>query len=1026
MKNKRISCTIILLLTVVLAYGQNTEVSGKVTDAQGEALLGVSVLQQGTTNGTVTDINGNYRISVPPDAFIRFSYIGYLMQEVRVNKRSQIDIQMEENLESLDEIVVVGYGVQRKSDLTGAISSVKSEDIQSRSITRAEQALQGKAAGVQLITTSAQPGASPSIRVRGYSSNGASDPLYVVDGLRIADISSIDPNSIASIEVLKDAASAAIYGAEAGNGVVLITTKTGKSGLSSVSYAYQFVYNQMARRPRLITSEDAILMSKEASPTFTDADVQNLITTGVWDGKSTTDWYEATFEGSPTHRHTVNFEAGNEKGSFYLSLNMLNDDGILKGNKDYYKRLSPMLNADYNIKPWLKIGTTNTFEKWERQSIADGGSQTGNPNVYSSLIAKVMIFSPYWADTYPADALPTSMQNLMDAGWTLLTDANGRYYSALGGGDLVHPLVTRDATDNKNYGTNLLGTLFADFKPFKGFVLTSKLGYRIANADSYTYNNDYYGATSVSNKLNSASRTHSSTLYYQWENFVNYATQFADKHDVTLMAGTAYSENELTYVSASVDKVMKDDPLFADVSYPAGDANKSAAGYNTVNRKLSYFARAGYNFGNKYMLQASMRADAADLSVLPKEGRWGYFPAISAGWTLSNEDFFPKQNVLDFAKLRFSWGQNGSTSNLGGYMYSSAISNNSVGYSYFARDFIYYIASRPAQLSNPKLKWETSEQLDFGIDLRLFNNRLSVTFDWFDKKTKDLIVTGSGVPFEAGNTAPPINAGNVSNKGVELELGWRGSLGDLSYSVNTNASYLKNEVTYLAPSISEGRIVGGAGITSGGGVSAFEVGKPVWYFWGYKVDRLDGEGNPVFVDVDGNGMFDNQDRMEIGKPMPDVTYGLTFNASWKGLDLSIFGSGASGNSILSALGWGTITYNIKEIFDQRWTAANPNAKYAKPGCLSGDIYRYSDAYVFDGSYFKIKQIQMGYTLPKAWTKKIQVEQLRLYASLDDWFILTPYPGLDPEVSANSSSGMGVDYGNYPNTRKTVIGISVTF
>jgi hypothetical protein len=239
-------------------------------------------------------------------------------------------------------------------------------------------------------------------------------------------------------------------------------------------------------------------------------------------------------------------------------------------------------------------------------------------------------------------------------------------------------------------------------------------------------------------------------------------------------------------------------------------------------------------------------------------------------------------------------------------------------------------------------------------------------------------------------------------------------------------SYLKNEVTYLDPSISEGRIVGGAGITSVGGVSAFEVGKPVWYFWGYKVDHLDEGGNPVFVDVDNSGSFDNRDRMEIGKPMPDVTYGFTFNAAWKGLDLLVFGSGASGNSIFSALGWGTITYNMKEIFDQRWTTSNPTAKYAKPGCLSGDIYRYSDAYVFDGSYFKVKQIQLGYTLPAAWTKKVQVERLRLYASLDDWFVLTPYPGLDPEVSANSSSGMGVDYGNYPNTRKTVIGISVTF
>ncbi|MDR1120178.1 MAG: TonB-dependent receptor [Dysgonamonadaceae bacterium] len=1023
---KRAALVLLCSLSAVFAMAQERlTVTGTVTDQDNEPMIGVNIVEKGSTNATSTDAYGKYTITSTPGATLVYSFLGYASEERRAVE--MVNVTLMEDTKALDEVVVVGYGVQKKSSVTGAISQVKAEDIKGRSITRVEQALQGKTSGVQLITTSAQPGSTPTIRVRGFSSNGTSDPLYVVDGLRVSDIGAIDPNNIATMEVLKDAASAAIYGAEAGNGVVLISTKTGKAGETSISYEYQLAVNDLAQRPRLITSREALDMGKEASPSFTNEDIRNLISSGVWNGRSTTDWYDVAFEPSLTHKHAVNFQGGNDRGSFFLSLNFLDDDGIVRGNKDNYKRIAPMLNADYNIKPWLKIGTTNSFEKWERRAIMDGGGQpSAYMNTYMSMISRVMTLNPYFASTYAPDALPVAMQNQLNAGWTLLQDENGNYYMTLGAGEQVHPLVSRDATDGKNYGTNLLGTMFVDLKPLPGLVFTSKLGYRISTTNGYTYTNDYYGATSVGSKSNSADRNTISTNYYQWENFLNYSVQFKEQHNLNVMAGMAFSENDFTYVSGGIDKVMKDDPLFADVSYPAGDAIKSAGGYNTINRKLSYFGRMTYDYKNKYLVQASLRADAADLSVLPKEGRWGYFPAVSAGWTLSNESFFSKQKVVDFAKIRFSWGQNGSTSNLGNYLYSSAIANDGAGYSYVADQFIYHIASSPAQMSNPELKWETSEQLDLGVDLRFLNNRLTFTFDWFDKKTKDLIVMGSSLPFEAGNSAPPINAGNVSNKGIEIELGWKSSVGDFSYGINANFSYLKNEVTYLEPSLSNGRILGSANIHQSGAISAFEVGKPVWYFWGYKVDYLDDNGNPVFVDVDGNGTYDNADKMELGKPMPDITYGITLNAAWKGLDLLVFGTGASGNSIFSALGYGTITYNLKEIYDQRWTAGNKTAKYARPGALNGDLYRCSDAYVFDGSYFKIKQIQLGYTFPKSWSRKVLIDQLRIYASMDDWFIFTPYPGLDPEIAASTTSGMGVDYGNYPNTRKLVFGINITF
>ena len=360
-KRKLMAFWLFLLVGIPYMLAQSPMmVSGRITDDLGEPMIGVSVLEKGTSNGVITNMEGNYSLKVKQGAVIVYSYIGYVTQELKaVSER--MNVTMKEDTRTLDEVVVVGYGVQKKSDLTGAISSVKAEDIQNRSITRVEEALQGKTAGVQLISTTSQPGASPTIRVRGFSSNGTSDPLYVVDGLIVSDLSAVDPNNIKSMEVLKDAASAAIYGAQAGNGVVLITTKSGSKGTSSISYDFQYSISSLARRPKLINSQEALLQKKEQDPTFTDDNIQELITSGTWDGVSTTDWYDVAFNASPSSHHTVNFQGANDKGSFFLSLNNLYDNGILRENKDTYKRLSVMLNADYDIKPWLKVGVTANY-----------------------------------------------------------------------------------------------------------------------------------------------------------------------------------------------------------------------------------------------------------------------------------------------------------------------------------------------------------------------------------------------------------------------------------------------------------------------------------------------------------------------------------------------------------------------------------------------------------------------------------------------------------------------------------------
>ena len=1017
-----------LLMCVPFALAQNqVKVTGKVIDNLGESMIGVSILEKGTTNGVVTDIDGNYTLTVNQGATLVFSYVGYVTQELVANGGT-LNVTLQEDTETLDEVVVVGYGVQKKSSVTGAISSVKTEDIENRSITRVEEALQGKTAGVQLVSTTSQPGSSPTIRIRGFSSNGTSDPLYVVDGLIVSDLSSIDPNNIQSMEVLKDAASAAIYGAQAGNGVVLITTKSGSQGTSSITYDFQYSISSLARRPKLLNSAEYFTQQKEADPTFTDANIQELIDNGTWDGVSSTDWYDVAFNASPSSHHTVTMQGANDKGSYFLSFNHLYDNGIIREDRDTYKRLSVMLNADYQIKPWLKVGTTANFANYTSKTISDGSGGTS----YVSMIATVMTLAPYIADTYAPDALPTPMQANIANGFTLLQDANGNYYSCLGSMEQVHPMVAIRMSNKKNTGNSLMGTLYANFTPFKDFVFTTRMGYRIAGDQTYNKSNLYYGSASANNKENNGvTRTSTSTTYYQWENFANYNTTIAEDHNLSAMLGMSYSQTDQKYVYAAVDKIAKDDPLYSDLDWPAGDATKSVNGHNYIYRKLSYFGRLGYDYKNRYMAQFAMRADAADSSVLPSTNRWGYFPSASVGWTISNEDFFVENNntPITFLKLRGSWGQNGSTSNLSGYKYSNALTTNAAGYSFnhsSAPNYIYTTTAKPSQLYNPDLKWETSEQLNIGVDLRAFRDRFTLSMDWYKKKTKDLIVSNIIIPYEAGNSAAPMNAGNVENKGFELEASWRDNIGDFGYSVTGNIATLKNKVTYLDPNVSGGRIEGSTTMASNGAFSAFEEGYPVWYFRGYQVDHLDENGDPVFRDNDNSGSIDANDKAMIGKPMPDFTYGITLTANYKNFDLLVFGNGSVGNDVFMSYSYNSIRYALKEMYDQRWTPSNTNAKYARPQLTNADKYGLSDAYVFDGSYFRIKQIQLGYTFPKQWLKKILVENLRVYASLDNFFLFTKYPGLDPEVSSTTTSGMGVDYGNYPTTKKVVFGLSVTF
>jgi len=992
---------------------QQKSISGKVVDSAGSPLPGVTVVVKGTTNGTITDFDGAYTISrIPEKATLVFSFVGMKSVEVEVGSQKSINVTLVEETIGIEEVVAIGYGTVKKSDLAGAISQVKSADMENRTIVRAEQALQGKTAGVQVIQTSGAPGANPTIRVRGFSSNSSSDPLYVVDGLRTSNISSIDPNNIESMEVLKDAASAAIYGAQAGNGVVLITTKKGKKGEGKISYDFQYVTNKLVRIPKVMNAQEYVNYMTEAN-FITPAEIS-----AYWDGKTDTNWADVAFENSIMQKHNLSFMGGNERGSYNLSLSYLDQNGIVKGNDDIYNRVTAMANADYNINNWLKVGTNNIVERWKSKSVSENSE-------YGSLLASVLTMDPLTQPYFDANNLPQYMKDLINSGKTLLKDDSGRYYglSQIYKSENVHPLLMRDRTDAKNEGASVMGTIFAEMRPIKNLTITSKLGYRGSFTGAYNFNYIYYANDVTKNDQINVGRTNANSIYYQWENFANYLYTHGS-HSLTTMLGISYSEPYSTTVTASGNAITKDDPLYRDLNYLTATATKTVSGgYSNVGRQFSYFGRFIYNYADKYVLQGSLRRDASDLSILPEGNRWGTFPALSAGYTISNEDFFPKNTPINKMKLRASWGQNGSTGPLGGFAYRASI--GTIGSYPYTDAIAYQIASAPSTLSNPQLKWETSEQLDFGADIQAFNNRLSLGVDYFEKKTKDLLVTITP-PYETGVASTAVNAGNVSNKGFEFELNWSEKIRDFSYSIHGNIATLNNKVTYLDPSISR---INGASYHTQAGITAFEKGFPVWYMRGYKLaDIDDATGDPVFVDTNKDGTITDDDKVMLGSGIPDFTYGLTLNASYKNFDLTVFGTGSQGNEVFNCLTRiDRPRGNKLELFyNDRWTPTNKTASKPRPNANGEDKYWISSDDVMDGSFFKIKQIQLGYSLPKNLCKRAYMSSMRIYSSLEDAFIFTSYPGFDPEASAGSTTLLGVDKGAYPNSMKVLFGINVTF
>ena len=1030
----KVAVSVLVTAAFVLCSGnalaQNRSLSGKVVDGTGAPVVGAAVMVVGqTSNGTVTDAVGQFALRVPANARLIVSCLGYADKQVEVGNQSVITIVLEEDVTYLDETVVIGYGVQKKSDLTGAVASVRQDDLKNRSTSDAASALLGKVAGVQIITNSGAPGSGAEINVRGVSSNsGKIGPLIIVDGLKVNSIQYLDPSLIESMEVLKDAASAAIYGAEAGNGVVLVTTKQGGKGQTSISYSGKFINQSLAHKPEMLNAEQFIDYKG-----LQGYAIQDMLKNANYNGTDT-DWFDEYFNPSWNTQHTITFQGGNKAGHYFASLNYVNQDGIVKGDKDLYKRLSAQLNAGYNLTDWFDVGNNVSIEQWSTKSV----SQQGYGSAFESLMTIDPCTPVYWTDPSQFNQDYRNKYEAVLAGaseypYSFLRDENGWFAtSAIDETRGGSPFVQRDATEGSSGGINVHGVLFANLKPIKGLVITSRFGFRITQSNSHSYQAPFFSNGKADVKTYTLRAAANTGLYYQWENFANYNKVFAQKHNLNLMAGMSFIKNRSDNVSgtATGSDILKGyDPNFRYLDYVKHDATKKFRNSPSESASLYYFARLGYSYDNRYSFQANFRADAFDSSKLSPEHRWGYFPSVSAGWTISNEPWFKNAistDALSFLKVRSSWGINGNVNVLSGYPYSTSISLNSQWYQYHVDQTGNVYGSAPDGLANPDLTWEKSNQLDAGLDARFLNNRLSLTLDWFRKETRDLLVSYSPPP-EYGVSTVTSNAGNVLNTGIEAELGWKDTIGDFSYSINGNFSYLKNRVTYLLPSLPRLTQNPSSG-SNYPNETVFEVGQPIWYIRGYIYDGVKEDGTPDLRDVNGDGQVSDADMTNIGKGLPDYTYGITLSLEWKGLDFIVFGSGQGGCEILNTLYRAGYHNSLRYFYLNSRSEKNPNAKFPEPAKVSGDVNFWgSTAGVFDGSFFKIRQMQLGYTIPPKITQKVFIKQLRMFVSLDDFFTFTSYPGMDPETATSgSASGRGVDIGAYPSMRKCMFGVNVSF
>ena len=1016
-------------------------VTGKVLSASdNEPLLGATVIVQGKQGGSVTDLDGNFSIEANDGQTLVVSYIGFITQRVKVNGDNLV-IKLEEEANSLNDVVVIGYGVQKKKLVTGANINVKGDDIAKLNTSNPLQALQGQTPGMTIISQSGQPGSGLKVNIRGMGTINGSDPLYIIDGIR-GDIASLNPADIESIDVLKDAASAAIYGSQSANGVVLITTKSGKEGRAVVSFDGYVGWQNKPRSVKMLNAheymtildEQAINSGKQPYDWSAYKSIYNA------DGSVVdTDWVDQMFrKNAQTGSYNIGVTGGSKTGNYALTLGYMNQEGIV-GGKDVsnYERYNFRVNSDWQVKPWLKIGEQVSFIYTKNRGVSVG-------NAYNNTLKGAFGMSPlvpvYGKNNYKSPYLNTKFMDWQDV------QAMGNPYGLM---------MTN--TNNENNAARFSANVYADTEWLKDLHFRTVVGYEYYSSD-YRNFTPIYEFSDYSRNINQTRVSQNASHNHQltWTNTLSYSWKWK-AHSLNALVGTEAYQFSGIGVGAGQGKLKSgfDDWSHAYISNGTASSPEdglSASGAPALKQRMfSYFGRAGWNWKETYMLNATLRADAS--SKFARGNRWGYFPSVSAGWLVSNERFWkPIANVLDYFKLRVSWGQVGNQ-NIGDLMFVSPITTAGVYYlfgnQYGAAAQAPFYGAYESRLANEKVKWETSEQIDLGFDARAIDGRLNINFDWYYKTTKDWLVVAP-ILATAGTGAPYINGGDVKNTGVEVGLSWSDRIGkDLHYYVNINGAYNHNEVGNIPTE--DGIIHGsdGNGQLYDNSTEFYRAsnGRPIGYFWGYKtagvfqnqqdINDWIAAGNGVlqsdvqpgdvkYYDIDHNGVINDADKVNLGNGMPDFTYGFTLGFDYKGFDFNVTANGMVGNDIVQAYrNVGTKTANYTTEVLSRWTGEGTSNKY--PRVTENNInWQFSDLFIHDGSFLRVSNITLGYDFVRILKTQL-FSQARLYFQIQNALTFTKYNGMDPEIGYGVNSwASGIDLGYYPRPRTILVGVNLKF
>ncbi|SDZ45218.1 TonB-linked outer membrane protein, SusC/RagA family [Flavobacterium aquidurense] len=1027
-------CTALLFSLFMIQSGfaqaQSRSVSGTViSTVDGMGIPGASVAVQGTKTGATTDFDGNYKIEAKSGDVLIFTFIGFKSQKITVGTQQTINVKLEEETSELKEVVVIGYGSQKKTLVTNAVTQVSGENLAKTNTTNALQALQGQAAGLQVTSTSGQPGEGLNVVIRGAGSTAGTSPLYVVDGILTSDISYLNNSDIESISVLKDAASAAIYGSQASNGVILVTTKKGKRGAGGqITFDQYYGIQSVARKVDLLNATEYGVMLNEAAvnsgknPYFTNDQIAAL--------GSGTNWMDHMLtDNAATKNFSFGASGGSDTSVYSTSLSYLGQEGVV-GGKDLsnYERYNFRFNSEHKLyKDVVTLGENLSFAYIDKNGIGVG-------NQYNNSLRNAFQATP-----------------LMP-----MYDADGNYYDTtkdtepwLAGAANPYALMVYN-NQNESNNQKLLGNVYLQIEPIKNLTLKTTLGLDYYAGEGHSYSPIYQLSIYANSAFDKVNQNMNKGKTITWDNLLTYKFNAAENHHFETMVGTSSINYDGTNVSATNADVIFDDLEHAWLNNTTNKdgAKMTMTGLKQETKRMSYFGRLNYNYKETYLLNATFRMDGS--SVFSKENEWGYFPSVSAGWIVSNEAFLKDSKVINFLKLRGSWGQVGNQ-NARAFQYLSTIKSNNTNYIFGDTEGVLTPGAYPDRLSNLDLKWETSEQVDFGLDARFLNNALSVTFDVYNKKSKDWLILAP-ILATAGADAPFINGGDVVNKGVELSLNYQNKIGDFNYNISANGAYNKNTVGQIPNS--DGIIHGLSNelYDNAGEFYRAQNGFPLGYFWGYKTGGVfqnqeqinnyksasgvvlqpnAAPGDLIYQNVNGDDKIDASDKTEIGKPNPDFTFGFSLSASYKAFDFSLMANGVAGNQIVQSYRNQAGAYgNYTSAILDRWHGEGSSNTVPRVTEDNRNFTQFSDLYIQDGDFLRISTVSLGFDFAKMkQSKPFFASQFRLYFSVLNLYTFTKYNGMDPEIGFGSSNddqkfSSGVDVGYYPRPRTFMMGLNV--